>query len=349
MLTDIFAFRYADRVTWESFSIKEKRLINQSFRIICEQIAPYYIGGSVCDYGKAFWTDIESRLSNELGMQSLSPHYYSYLHTVMGKQTTVSGSNPMVKVCETWVLKEPADSENIDNYIKERLSIIEIAFRIRETELAEEKEKLQEKIVLAETRTQTNFRLKAPGNIRDRIYEAFENKNKKFQDAIDELNTRFRQAQCKLHYHNGFIQFSEDELILTELEQPFWQMVASPLWGNVDIDMKEAIDRRDNGQRDSAWYAVRALESTIKIISDQKSWTHGNERGAHNYIDNLGSKTSDYIDSWEMNALKSIFTEIRNPFGHGSGSEEMLSLSSEQTDLIIEHCMSWIKNLIKRL
>jgi hypothetical protein len=36
-----------------------------------------------------------------------------------------------------------------------------------------------------------------------------------------------------------------------------------------------------------ALYAAKALESTIKIISDEKHFSNGKERGASNYIDNL--------------------------------------------------------------
>ena len=113
--------------------------------------------------------------------------------------------------------------------------------------------------------------------------------------------------------------------------------------------MKEAIDRRDGAGRDPAFYAARALESTIKIISDQKGWTHGGEKGAHSYIDNLGKKTSGFIDRWEVDLLKSFFTDVRNPFGHGPGNAKMPSLRPQQTDLAIELCISWIKSLIKRL
>ncbi len=79
-------------------------------------------------------------------------------------------------------------------------------------------------------------------------------------------------------------------MFLHEAEEPFWKLVADPIWKNVDTDMKEAIDRRDGGERDPAWYAARALESTIKIISGEKGWSHGREKGAHNYIDNLAKK-----------------------------------------------------------
>jgi AbiJ N-terminal domain 4 len=167
---------------------------------------------------------------------------------------------------------------------------------------------------------------------------------------VDELNTRMRQAGYELHYHNGFIQRSVDPVVEDQIEQPFWDLVADATWKNVDLDMKEAIDLRDNGGRDPAFYAARALESTIKIVSDMKGWSHGGEKGAHNYIDNLGSQRADqFIKDWEANELKNFFTRIRNPLSHGPGSEEMPALSPEQTDKAIEFCMSWIKSLIRRM
>lgn len=349
MLTDIFAFRYVDRVVWETFSKKEQRLVLQSFRIVSEQIAPYYdYKGNVSDYGKAFWKDIHGRLSTELGVKSLSPPAYAYPWTYNGIKTMRSGSYTLDTVCENWALAKPEIQEDIDAYMKERLSLVEIAFRKREDEIEVENAKLPEKIARETTRPRSSG-LRLPGNPGDGLRALNRQKNKNFQEAVDELNTRFRQAGCKLHYHNGFIQFSEDDLILSEVEQPFWQLVTDPLWKNVDTDMKEAIDRRDTGGRDPTFYATQALESTIKIISDQKSWTHGNENGAHNYVDNLGKKTSGFIERWEVDSLKKFFTDVRNPFAHGPGSAEMPSLSPQQTDLAIEYCMSWVKSLIKRL
>jgi len=151
-----------------------------------------------------------------------------------------------------------------------------------------------------------------------------------------------------LHYHNGFIQRSTDQLTEGQIEAPFWSLVSDVKWENVDTDMKEAIDRRDNHDRDPALYAAKALESTIKIISDNKGWTHGSEKGAHNYLDNLGSQRNQYIKDWEKESLKNFFTHVRNPLGHGPGNEPMPVLTSEQTDWAIEFCMTWIKSLIRR-
>jgi hypothetical protein len=128
---------------------------------------------------------------------------------------------------------------------------------------------------------------------------------------------------------------------------PFWQLVADQKWNNVDHDIKEAIDLRDTHGRDPAFYAARALESAIKIISDDKHLSTGKERGAHNYIDNL--KGGKLIEDWEAEALKAIFTKVRNPLGHGPGAGEMPSLNDHQTDWAIENCMIWVKSLIRRI
>jgi hypothetical protein len=131
---------------------------------------------------------------------------------------------------------------------------------------------------------------------------------------------------------------------------PFWEITSHALWKNVDIDMKEAIDRRDNGGRDPGFYAAKALESAIKIISDKNGFTRGTEKGAADYLDNLVSaKNGRFIEVWESDALKGLFSKVRNPFGHGPGGEPMPELSPEQTNWTIETCMSWTKSLVRRL
>ena len=126
--------------------------------------------------------------------------------------------------------------------------------------------------------------------------------NKAFAASVDELNVRLRRADCALHYHNGYIQISSDNIMQKNLEEPFWAVVSGPLWKNVDLDIKEAIDRRDTGIKDAAFYAARALESTIKIISEQKGWTHGGEKGAHNRVgtayQKLGNRGGLCMKDW---------------------------------------------------
>jgi hypothetical protein len=340
MLTDIFANRYAKVSLWSSFGEPQRRLIVQAFRVLEEHVCPYWVDGKETPHSKAFWTEIQGRLSMELGLKSLSPVAYSY----QGR----SGIWTMNYVCEQWMLKTFDNSATADHFIKERLSLVEIGFRKRAEEIEQANKNLPSALEAAE-KSQLGAlasSLRIPGDYVGGIKALNAKLNSNFQAAVDELNVRFRQADCNLNYHNGFIQISIDPLVAENIETPFWAVVADSKWNNVDVDMKEAIDRRDTGGRDPAFYAVRALESAIKIISDERNLTHNRERGAHNYIDNLSS--NKFIQTWEAEQMKGLFTNIRNPLGHGPGSEALIQLSPLQTDWIIEACMAWIKSMARR-
>ncbi len=273
-----------------------------------------------------------------------------------GKPHTSSGLWSINTICENWMLKE-FDNDDLnssaDRFIKERLSLVEIGFRKREEEIAAANAALPTEIQAARLEAAKQPRpgvIRIPGDRAKSLKTINAKLNDQFRDCAEELNTRFRQAGCSLNYHNGFIQCVTDELSKQQVETPFWALVTDPKWENVDTDMKEALDRRDNDGRDPALYATHALESTIKIVSDDKGWTHGGEKGAHGYINNLASKKNGrFLADWESEALKAIFTKVRNPFGHGPGKEEMPSLSLQQTDWAIETCMVWIKSIIKRM
>ncbi len=350
MLTDIFADRYSTVKLWNTVGEPERRLLVQVYRILSEEIYPYYVDGKETAHGKAVWTDIHSRLSMELGLKSLSPLAYSYQSTWNGKPRTVTGTWTINTVCENWMLKAFDDSVSADRFIKERLSLVEIGFRKRDEEIATANANLPAAIIAAQKpvpRRSTFIRL--PGDRASGLRAVNATLNAQFRDAVNELNARFRQAGCDLNYHNGFIQRAADALSMQQVETPFWALVADPKWKNVDTDMKEALDGRDTSARDPAFYAARALESALKIVSDEKGWTHGGEKGAHSYIDNLASKRAAFLADWESDALKGFFTKVRNPFGHGPGKEKMPSLSQQQTDWAIETCMVWIKSIIRRL
>jgi hypothetical protein len=167
--------------------------------------------------------------------------------------------------------------------------------------------------------------------------------------AMDELNSRFRHARMDLHYHNGILQFARDELTETRNAQPCWALLRDTKWTNVDRELKEAIEHADSQRPDAAFYSAKALESAIKIISDDKGWSSGREHGAANYIDNLVSQQNGrFLAPWEGDMLKAYFVHVRNPHGHGAGSRPPPALSSHQTEWAIETAMAWIKNLIRR-
>lgn len=163
----------------------------------------------------------------------------------------------------------------------------------------------------------------------------------------DRLNRFLKTSAIPLLYRNlNFIPV-DDERIMDEVATPFWSLIEDPMWSNVRSDMEEAFRQRDTGQPNAALHAARALESTIKIISDARQWSRGNERGAAAYIDNLAS-ASRYLDQWESAIMKQFFKDIRNPQAHGAGSSPQPTLSAIQTAWVLEFCMVCIKSLIRR-
>lgn len=347
MLTDIFSNRYASVCLWATFEETDRKFLVQAFRMVQEQVYPYYVGGKISQPAKQKWKAAHSRLSMELGLKELSQHYYSFQSTFNGKPHTRTGFFEWNTVCENFVCANYDGSIPADRFMKERISFFEIAFREFYDDVEKSNEKLPTRILdwSARGAGRPGRRLTVPvsGNDSNISWPELQNKrlNDHYGSTVEELNTRIRDAGHSLHFHNGFFQIVDDNLVASEIEQPFWSLVADPTWKNVDIDMKEAVHRRDTGQRDPAFYAARALESAIKIISDQKGWTHGGEKGAHNYLDNLGGKRNGaFIASWEKKALKDFFSDVRNPFAHAPGRVDMPELTPTQTNCAIEICMA---------
>ena len=52
MLTDIFAYRYANVPLFNEMTEPLRRLLVQGFRILSEQIQPFYSQGKPCEKGK---------------------------------------------------------------------------------------------------------------------------------------------------------------------------------------------------------------------------------------------------------------------------------------------------------
>lgn len=266
----------------------------------------------------------EKRLARELGAMAL-------------------GRRPTPEQRTMDFLGEPYDLWNDshgdpDSYIKLRLSLLELLFREAETMLREYAPKND----VASWWALLQKRTTPPKN-------AIEDALQATMAGIAELNARFREAGLPFEYHNGLIQRIDDELTTNQIERPFWSMVSSSKLANVDSDIKEALDRRDSGKPDAAFHALRALESVLKILSDDLGRTRNTEKGAADFVDNLVSaKLGRYIDTWEAEAIKSLFRDIRNPLGHGAGNSQPLALNSEQTTWAIESAMSWIKSLLRR-
>lgn len=352
MLTDIFAHRYVDQPIWARYTEIEQRLLNQAFGIVKDALPYYTSEGKENEKNREKWKLLHDRLARELGVDELSQRYYSYTQkNALGQDWPVSGWFSWDHVCGQFVNAKYTGQYDADRFMKERISFVELALRLRGEEVALANSQLGEALAQASFRDATpRSGPRVPGSAVDGVKAWNATMNSIFQGHVTELNERFRRTKAPLTYHNGFIQFAMDQQIERQIAKPFWDLVADPLWKNVDIDMKEALDRRDSNDKDPAIFAAKALESAIKIVSDTKRWTRGTENGAAQYVDNLISKANgSYLTAWEGDMLKDYFRKVRNSVGHGPGSEPMPELTLPQTDWAIETAMSWVRTLVRRM
>jgi hypothetical protein len=229
MLTDIFSNRYLNVKLRDQFAEADRRLLVQSFRILVEQVCPYYdAAGNVSEKGKNYWSSLNSLLAMEFGLQTLSPIYYSYQTTWNGAPHTQTGSWSFDTVCKNWMLADYDGLLQPDVFIKERLSLVELGFRKREIEIAEANAALPNEIASAKLRAaRRTGGIRLPGDLADGMKAFNYTINEQFQSVVVELNARFRQAGYDLNYHNGFIQRSSDALTEKEIESPFWKTLAN--------------------------------------------------------------------------------------------------------------------------
>jgi hypothetical protein len=320
LITDILLRRYPEPWIYaDNVPPKVALLIRQAAIVFFDDIA------SKMPNRTRLFEVPEKRLARELGVVALGRQLSSERRTMdyLGEQYDLWNDS----------------HENPDTFFKLRLSLLELLFREAEATLQDyaPKKDVASWWALLQKRT-------FPSN------NNVENALQVTMHGILELNTRFKDAGLPFEYHNGLIQRIDDERTAEEIERPFWQLVSDPKFANIDADIKEAIDRRDTGKSDAAFHALRALESTIKIVSNNLGRTRNTEKGASEFIDNLvSSKHGRYIATWEADALKALFRELRNPLGHGPGDSQHMTLSHEQSTWAIEVSMSWIKSLLRRV
>jgi hypothetical protein len=312
MITDIFAKRYEELRFDREWAEKiiSPTLVQASY-IFFDDVQPKL------KFTDEFFGHVNLLLSRELGLRSLNKFSERGVDDTEMRTCYLFLSQPF-QPFNTWH-KEP------DYFCKTRLSILELLFREAEALVR------QGYLPAASARKPVDgFKVKTT-----------------MTEAIQELNARLQDNRTRLVYNNGLLHLADDQLTAQRIAAPFWEIVSDPKWATVDQEMKEAFDRLDHRHDDAFTHAIDALESAIKIISDDKGWTTGTEKGAVAYITNL--RTGDFLEKWEVDPLTVIFTKLRNPHRHGGGSNPPDPLSNVQQTWAIESCMTWIKSLVRRI
>ena len=143
------------------------------------------------------------------------------------------------------------------------------------------------------------------------------------------INQRFKESSVGYEMINGQIIRKDSEITFTEIIRPTINLTYNELFENVNVDFVNAIKEYQTGDnKDCIVKLLRAFESTLKIICDEKGWEY-NEKDRCSTLINI-CFDNDLVPQEmksEFTSLNSLLQSgippVRNNYaGHGEGGEE---------------------------
>ena len=148
------------------------------------------------------------------------------------------------------------------------------------------------------------------------------------EDAIAELNERFRRAGVGYRFEDGMIFRVDSELLHHDVVKPALHFLQQPGFNGPREEFLQAHAHYRAGEmKDAIADANNAFESTLKSICDQRGWQY--QKGArsfrsHSQLVRSKGLLPNYLEnSFEQLAatLKSGLPKVRNEEGaHGQGA-----------------------------
>ena len=147
----------------------------------------------------------------------------------------------------------------------------------------------------------------------------------------DLINLRFKESSMGYKMVKGQIIRQDSEVTFTEIIEPTINLTYNELFENVNVDFVDAIKEYQSGDnKDCIVKLLKAFESTLKIICDEKGWEY-NETDRCSKLINIcfdNDLVPQEIKS-EFTSLNSLLQSgippVRNNFaGHGEGGEERI-------------------------
>ena len=143
------------------------------------------------------------------------------------------------------------------------------------------------------------------------------------QDAIDELNHRFREHRCGYQYESGEIFRLDDDFTHSEIVRPALAVLGDPALTAADEHFRQAHKHYRAGESAQAMgEALKALESTLKVVCQQRGWTGAANATAKPLLDLifekglLPSAQESYMAGVRVQ-LESGLPTTANPNRHG--------------------------------
>ena len=147
-------------------------------------------------------------------------------------------------------------------------------------------------------------------------------------NAIEELNQRFKQHGIGYQFESGTLIRIDTQLIHNEIIKPVLQLLSSSTYKGANEEFLKAHEHyKHDRYQECLVDALKALESVIKSICDSKGWTYQTSDSIKNLLKIIFDKEllPAFMES-EFSALRGLLeggtSVVRNKLGgHGQGAE----------------------------
>ena len=145
-------------------------------------------------------------------------------------------------------------------------------------------------------------------------------------NAIAELNYRFREHGVGYQYESGKIIRVDSELMHAEVVKPALSLLADPMYAGANEEfLKAHAHYRARENKDCMSECLKAFESCLKVICDKRGWAYKNA-AAKDLVDIVLDKglIPRFMES-PFNGFRSALSGVAAPrnklSGHGQGGK----------------------------
>ena len=138
------------------------------------------------------------------------------------------------------------------------------------------------------------------------------------EEAIDELNHRFRESGFGYEFSNGKLIRKDSEILHKEVIKPaLYLLQEQDFKGALDEFLQAHVHYRKGHHKESIINAGKAFESTMRTIGIKEAWGLTGKENASELIAFLVN--NQVIPSYVQNTLQGLGT-LRNNVAHGQGA-----------------------------
>lgn len=150
-------------------------------------------------------------------------------------------------------------------------------------------------------------------------------------EAIDELNHRFREHGVGYQYESGQIIKVDSEFVHSEAVKPALSLLSDPIYKGANEEFLKAHEHyRERNYKDCVNNCLKAFESCLKVICQKRGWNYSERDTANRLIAIVFDKglipplMQSHFSALRSTLESGVPTIRNNQSGHGQGPDEII-------------------------